>query len=387
MGTNQHILVVAPMPPPLTGQSINSRLLVEGLREAGCSLTVVNLARGLNPTTTSLTFGRVIGYAEIFLCFFLALLRRPTTVYIQLAGSRKGFLRDVVMVHSAALIRCRIVGHVRVGSYGALHDGFPPMARALMRRTLNKLESIIILSERLRFMFEFDASLQSKVVVVPNGLAKNIDTPPAPKKLPATASEPVRLLFLSNLIESKGYFDVLEALDLLRNTHQQNVICSFHGRIIANPADDVTVTSRAQAQEKFDNFVRAKGLEQAVEGPRLVDGDEKEQVLRDAHILLLPTNYNNEAQPVAILEALAYGCPVIATNYRAIPDLVQDSKTGFIVDYQAPQQIAEKVLTLIAAPDQYHEMSKACLAHFQAHFTRQTHLKRIMDAILDAEAL
>ena len=47
--------------------------------------------------------------------------------------------------------------------------------------------------------------------------------------------------------------------------------------------------------------------------------------------------------PLSILEAQYYGLTVIATKHAAIPDLIVDGKTGFFVDYYAPDQIAKKV--------------------------------------------
>ncbi|MDC0505936.1 glycosyltransferase, partial [Amylibacter sp.] len=48
--------------------------------------------------------------------------------------------------------------------------------------------------------------------------------------------------------------------------------------------------------------------------------------------LVLPTTWHGEGYPGVIIEAFSIGLPVIATNFRAIPDLVKDNYNGFLVE-------------------------------------------------------
>ena len=58
---------------------------------------------------------------------------------------------------------------------------------------------------------------------------------------------------------------------------------------------------------------------------------------------ILPTTYRNEAQPLAIIEALAYGCAVISTPHRAIPEMLAYGDAGILVEANRPDLIAEWV--------------------------------------------
>src|SRR6185295_12579955 len=112
-------------------------------------------------------------------------------------------------------------------------------------------------------------------------------------------------------------------------------------------------------------------------------GDAKRRALEEAHLFLLPTRYSNEGQPVSIIEAMAHGCVVVSTDYRAIPDLVDDGVTGVLVPYGAPGAIADAVEALVRDPGRYAEMSRAAIARFRARFTRRGHLDTILPHLLE----
>jgi glycosyltransferase involved in cell wall biosynthesis len=189
------------------------------------------------------------------------------------------------------------------------------------------------------------------------------------------------LLFLSNLVESKGFLDVLAAVRLLRDRlGPGRVRCNFHGYFYRND-DDVHVRSAGHAQQLFEEYVAQHGLQECVTYHGVAAGEAKRTALRDAHFFLLPTRYNNEGQPVSIIEAMAYGNVVISTDYRAIPDIVEHGETGFLLDFGAPEQIADAVERCVLEPHRYAAMSVAALARFRAGFTREAHLARILPFI------
>jgi glycosyltransferase involved in cell wall biosynthesis len=220
--------------------------------------------------------------------------------------------------------------------------------------------------------------LKPRLHVVPNGLPFVVNGPVEPKTLPVDPSEPVRLLFLSNLIESKGYLDVLEAVYILTSQFGLRVQCNFCGSFATNPPDDTRVESVEQGWELFENYVRERGLQDYVRYRGPVSGSAKIDELRQAHFFVLPTNYNNEGQPVSIIEAMACANVVISTDYRAIPDLVVEGVTGRLVPYGQPAAIAQAIADLVAHPRSYRDMSRAAIERYRQRFTREAYLARIM---------
>jgi glycosyltransferase involved in cell wall biosynthesis len=59
----------------------------------------------------------------------------------------------------------------------------------------------------------------------------------------------------------------------------------------------------------------------------------------------------NEGTPVSAIEALAAGCPVVATRVGGVPDVVQDGETGFLVDPGDTEALARRLAELAADPE------------------------------------
>jgi len=58
----------------------------------------------------------------------------------------------------------------------------------------------------------------------------------------------------------------------------------------------------------------------------------------------------NEGTPVTVIEALAAGCPVVATAVGGVPDLLDHGKLGNLVDDQMPESLAKGILETFASP-------------------------------------
>lgn len=378
------VILLGPLPPPYHGQSMAFAALVEGLAERGVPFQVHDLFPEKRPDAQVAGAGwrrarQLMGVTARFLGW---VLRTPrTTVYITIAQSRLGFLRDAVMIWAARAGGHRIVVHLHGGNYDGFYAAQPGWLQWVVRATLRQCSSVLVLGDRLRAMFDFEPALRDRVQVVPNGLPIARPVPMPAKRLPPLGA-PVQLLFLSNLVESKGYFDVLEAVDHLVNRYGLAVECHFAGRFLCNPTDDVRVTSEAQARALFEVEVRQRGLESRISVHGVVAGREKDSLLDRCHFFLLPTNYDNEGQPIALIEAMSVGAVVISTAYRAIPELVEDGVTGHLVPYRRPDLIAQRVRALMVCSAEFERMSAAALTRFTEQFTREAHLRKLIPQLL-----
>ncbi len=371
------LILAGPLPPPFSGPSVHFQMLVGEIQDRRFPCVVVNLGSKRFQSNVFL-WGRVWEYMGILSDYVRKTAFGQKTVYILIAQSRSGFCRDLFMIWFAWLCGHRIICHLRGGNYDNFYAAQPRWLRWLIRQTLRRTDAIVILSERLRALFDFEPMLKPKIRVVPNGLPSVVTAPAEPKTLPDDRSAPIRLLFLSNLIESKGYLDLLEAVYILVSHYALNPRCHFCGAFWTNPSDDVRVKNAEHAQKLFEDYVRERDLQEYVEFRGPVSGVAKIDEFRQAHFFILPTNYDNEGQPVSIIEAMAYGNVVISTNYRAIPDLVVDGVTGCLVPYGQPAAIAQAVADLVADSRRYWDMSRAAIARYQQRFTRDAYLARIV---------
>lgn len=127
----------------------------------------------------------------------------------------------------------------------------------------------------------------------------------------------IEVLYLSNMIKSKGYFDVLE---LAKKIKDQTIHYHFAG----------SWPNRKDEKEFFD-YIEQNRLAENVTFHGFVDGEKKQKLFKKVHLFIFPTRYKNEVFPISILEALSYGLPVVSTNEGAIP-FILDKDSGIVLD-------------------------------------------------------
>jgi glycosyltransferase involved in cell wall biosynthesis len=111
-------------------------------------------------------------------------------------------------------------------------------------------------------------------------------------------------------------------------------------------------------------------------------GEEKNKVFAAADIFVLPTYL--DCMPLAILEAMQYSLPVVSTFEGAIPDIVQDGVTGFLVAQKDANALAEKLELLINDRDLLQRMGRAGREKFENEFTLdafELRMKEILDKV------
>lgn len=377
------VVAVGPLPPPVSGGSIAFRDVCDDLTRRGVPGRVINISPAQAATIVGkrVQAGRARTWLGALAALHQALAATPEpTLYLLLGQARSSFVRDLLCVAVGRWHRARIVGHVHGGSYDLLHQEAGPLLRMAIRGMVRRLDQIIVLGEGLRGMFDFEPAVRPRLAVVPNGLPGDGWTAPAPRAL--APGEPFELLFLSSLIETKGYLELVAAAALLRD-HGIAVRLHLAGEFRQSP-DDRRVRSAEHARELLEDTVRALGLESVVTWHGSVEGEAKQALLERCHLFVLPTQYRFEGQPIAIIEALAAGLPVVSTRYRAIPDLVQDGETGVLVDVPTAAELSGAIARL-AQPEVYGRASQAALDHARRALTQAQFLER-MRAVLDGPA-
>lgn len=100
--------------------------------------------------------------------------------------------------------------------------------------------------------------------------------------------------------------------------------------------------------------------------------EEIVELMKSADILLAPSvtsqDGDQEGIPVALMEALAQGIPVISTYHSGIPELVQDGISGFLVPERDTNQLAEKIIYLIEHQEIWAEMGQAGHDHVEKNY-------------------
>jgi len=365
------LLAVGPLPPPINGLSTAFELVVTGLSARGWGIRVVDIADRSPPrkgSSLSLPRARAVLRA---LSRSLVELTRARLVYLTISQSRFGFAKDVVVLQAAAFLGVPTVVHMHGGNFGGFFRSLTWLERRAAHRILDGIARIIVLTEGLKDDFSMLSNHRQRAVAISNACSY---APGKPKRL---RPDELGVLFLSNLIVAKGYRETILAVSSLaaRNPHVR-VRLDIAGGFSAG-AD--FVDERAQKQDLCELFA---GLPPNVVSTYhgVVDGEVKARLLRDADIFVLPTSYVNEGQPISLLEALAFGLPVIATDWRGISESVPDVMRQLFVPPADPERIAERLAWLSTHPDLYASLSNAAVEH-AVLFNPERHLEAV-DAVL-----
>lgn len=171
-----------------------------------------------------------------------------------------------------------------------------------------------------------------------------------------TEKSDLHILFLSNMIESKGYLDLLDALQILKE------------RTIRFRATFAGGWEADQDEKDFATRVQAYGLESCVRHLGSVrDRSLVRQLFLEADVFVLPTYYPTEAQPLSIVEALNAGTPVITTRHASIPKMIVGDRDGLFVEQRDPGSIAE-ALNHLANREHWVRFARGARERFEQVF-------------------
>ena len=295
-------------------------------------------------------------------------------IYLTVSQSYAGFLRDFYFISIGKLFRCKIVAHQFGGNFGNFYNNSNPVIKYFIKFIYLKVNQIIVEGDFSRTNFNFLNTNLKNVISLPNGLPE--------KELGLENNKNYRIgdifqiLYLSNLIITKGYLDVLRAINILINKRKIIVNCSFVGKFISS-IDDPVGTNITNCKLYFFNFIKTNNLEKYVTYSESKLGHDKQLEFQKAHVFVLPSYYLNEGQPVSVLEAISYGVVPLITNYRLMPQMISEN-SGMFVSQQDPESIADKIELFIKNPEMYNSFSKSSITHFNNNFTSEIYLEKLL---------
>lgn len=111
----------------------------------------------------------------------------------------------------------------------------------------------------------------------------------------------------------------------------------------------VLIGGEGKLKEPIEASLQEEWVTARVDLPGWISHDDLPRYLNQLHLLVLPSY--TEGLPNIMLEAMACGTPVLATPVGAIPDIIIDGKTGFIMENNSPECIAENVIRALNSPD------------------------------------
>ncbi len=364
----------------LTGVALAFDLLAEGLEKYSIPHRVVNATRGV-VIHKSGAFTTRRAYETIFVILHVWVkLLSCKTYYATMSTSIFGFIRDYFCIYFAHLLRRHCILHLHGGGFEDFYLSSPPVFQKLIRSNLSRTDTIIVLGDLLKDQFYcVGEQIKNKIVVVPNGLTLGVKEP---EKRTKTIQDHIHieLLYLSSLMPSKGFLDVINAMKIFESEFPDRFHLNLCGSFVTAKTE---IAIEVFNEETLIKYIKKHGLQDCITYHGQVKGEEKHQQFQSAQIFILPTNYQWEGQPLSIIEAMAYSTPVITCMHKGIPELVEENITGIFVKPSSPSSIAEGILEIISDKKKYQLMSEMSRKKYEGGFTAKCHLKKLFKTILN----
>lgn len=163
--------------------------------------------------------------------------------------------------------------------------------------------------------------------------------------------ESVNLIFLSRVEEYKGIYELLDAYTVLSAKYKNLKLT------IAGFGDELP--------NVIDFVKNRQPCEISVKG--YLSGEDKYRELSKADIFILPSY--SEGMPNAVLEAMAFGLPVVTTRVGGLNDFFEEGKMGYFIDMKSVESIVLKIETLLCDKGALKEISKFNKDFALIHFT------------------
>lgn len=132
--------------------------------------------------------------------------------------------------------------------------------------------------------------------------------------------------------------------------------------------------------DEIKSELEDKGLHDKVKLTGWIAHEELPDYLNELNVLVLPSY--SEGLPNILLEAMACCTPVLATPVGCIPDLIKDGETGFILESNSPERIAENVIRALEHPN-LDEIVKNARKMIEGEYTYEAAVKRYRDILSD----
>ncbi len=303
-----NIFMVGAFPPPMHGMAAVNAVVLRRLVSAGAEVLVLDVAAASLDRGILQRLGRLPRVLRGLVRLVMLKGTQGKPLYMSVSGGF-GQVYELCFLVIARMKRMRIVLHHHTYAY----LDRPSRLTGMLARLAGGDTVHVVLSkrmgEKLKALYPAvcEVLALSNAALLLDGILDESDIP-ARNILRAVG-------FLSNLSEEKGVFEFLDVCAAIQEA-------GFLLRAkLAGPFQDADTERRVRARLQELNDVEYVGPQY---------GEAKTRFYRGIDVLLFPTRYRNEAEPLVVLEAMREGVPVIAYGRGAIPEFV-DETCGHIV--------------------------------------------------------
>ncbi len=347
------ILFYGSVPPPLHGASYANSLFVSAPWPEGVEIRHVDcfLSRSLeemNRFSLPKIFRLLRGMGRLL---WDSLTFSPDWVVVPVAFNRGSFLKDGMAVLLMGALRRRVALWCHGQGYKPLRSGKGVLMRLFCRTVMAVPSAVVTPSRQAGLDNAFQSEFQNRWRTIPYGI------PDLPRLCPPQKGEGVKVLFLSNMLQAKGWMTLWKAACNLCPRHD-GLSFDFYGQETAEISSEEL--ERFFAQGPSPERIRYRGP---------AYGETKERAFAQADIFCFPTYYPYETFGIVLVEAMRAGLPLVASRYSGIPEILAEGEGGFLVPPDSVEGLEGEIERLLLDPSLRESMGSFNRRRFESHYT------------------
>ncbi|RDH78666.1 glycosyltransferase family 1 protein [Mycolicibacterium moriokaense] len=284
--------------------------------------------------------------------------RRPDVVHLH-TSANASFVRKCALFWLSRLMHVPVVVHVHASDFPGFFERSPQPIRRVISATLTHADLVIALGDALAQKLQSMAPA-ARIVAIPNAvrLAQRVTQP--------TQGAPVRAVFLGRIGERKGTFRLLQAWAELTRDPAFRTAAGY-------PLATLTIAGDGEV-ERARWRIEELRVEESVVLSEWLSPEAVGNLLDSAHILVLPSR--NEGQPMAVLEAMARGLCVVASDVGGLAEMIGDG-AGVVVPPDDVSAIASALRLVVHDADLRARIGAAAHARVEDRFDVHSTSRRI----------
>ncbi len=281
-------------------------------------------------------FGNLLIFMKaVFAFIVMNTFRRVDLIHVH-SSVGVSFLRKIIIIFISSFYKKKIIFHFHSGRFDDFFINVFGIRKKIITYSLKKVDKIVLLCEDWKKKIDEKYSLNN-TLVIGNPVPFNVKK--AYRGMSLSNKKNVKILFVGFLIKNKGIYDLIKIVQGL------NCLKSDFKLIVCGKGED---------EKKFLKLINDMNSEREnIIYRGWISGKEKMNLYKEGDILLLPSYY--EGMPMVILEAMAFGLPIVSTNIAGIPDLVVEGENGYLLDPGDVDGFINKIYLFIKDPKKRFE--------------------------------
>lgn len=275
---------------------------------------------------------------------------KPNIIHIH-SSFGASFYRKIPFILMSNMANIPVINHIHGADFDTFYKKSTNKKKTIIKYIYNKCSKLIVLSEEWKDKFK-DIVPEEDIVIIENYSILNEEA--ATNKINRNINNNV--LFLGEIGKRKGCYDIPRVIE-----------------IVAREIPSVKFTLAGNGNiDKIQSMLKEKGLDRNVIFTGWVINNEKDELLKKSDIFFLPSY--NEGMPMAILDAMGYGLPIVSTTVGGIPKIVVNGKNGYTLNPGDIEGFAKAIITLLKNTDKLREYSKNSYSIVKEKYSLETHI-------------